>query len=161
MKNKLCFFLLCFSLMSIAGCVHTGRLYPVRGPLSAQTPAPVLFAKVHGVTSGNISVVLINGEVCQGRWALVHRAQPAGGGATASDAANDISSAWDTVYGPGFYIANVLGSKFHARALLSGSRGTVMNVEMYLPPDAGEKAGPSAIQGVAQDNHDNVYKLAF
>ena len=39
--------LLAVSLM--AGCSATLRLYPVQGPLSAQTPPPVFTGKVTGV----------------------------------------------------------------------------------------------------------------
>jgi hypothetical protein len=45
-KKKLCLLLLGISTM--LGCTHTARLYPVQGPLSAQTPLPVLFAKIMG-----------------------------------------------------------------------------------------------------------------
>ena len=61
MKNKLCLVLLGISTM--LGCSRTARLYPVQGPLSTQTPLPVLVAKVTGAFSpGRISVVLSDGR---------------------------------------------------------------------------------------------------
>jgi hypothetical protein len=160
MKNKLFYVLLGVSILS--GCRATARLYPVRGPLSAQTPTPVLLAKVTGAfNSGNISVVLADGEVCKGRWATVPRAQVPQGAATGNATpANDMPAAWDTVYGSGFYVSHVLGARLYVQAVIPGDRGTILNVEMYRPE---EKEGDaiSAIKGVAKDNKDNIYKLVF
>ena len=110
MKKKLCLLLLGISTM--LGCTHTARLYPVQGPLSAQTPLPVLFAKITGAFNpGDISVVLSDGEMCKGRWVLVHPVQAPKGGTTANVTTNVMSPVWDTVYGPGFYVSHVLGAR--------------------------------------------------
>jgi hypothetical protein len=119
-KNKLFFVLLV--AFTLTGCRATGRLYPVQGPLSTQTPPPVLVAKITGAfNSGNISVVLADGEVCKGRWATVTRPRVSSGAPLATAApAENMSSIWDTVYGSGFYVAHVLGARLYAQAQLQG-----------------------------------------
>ena len=144
------------------GCsVHKAQFYPVQGPLSAQTPLPVLVAKVSGVfTPANISLVLGDGEVCKGRWAQVPAIQSAKGAAAANPATSEISGAWDAVYGPGFYVSHILGARLHLQALVSGNRGTVLSAEMYRSGEGpGSELGP--IKGVAKDNRGNIYKLVF
>lgn len=164
MKNKLCFILLGMSMM--LGCfsgVRTARLYPVQGPLAAQAPSTALSAKITGrFNSGNISVVLSDGEVCLGPWAQVPLGQVPKGASTASGlTTNGMSSEWDIVYGSGFYVSHVLGAKLYAQAVVSGDRGTVLNVEMYRPENIPERSVVSALQGVAKDNKGNIYKLVF
>ncbi len=108
-----------------------------------------------------MSVVLGDGEVCKGRWSTVPRAQVPKGAATASTSSTDgMPSVWDTVYGSGFYVSHVLGTRLYVRSALTGDRGTVLNVEMYRP-DNNESNIRGAIKGVARDNKDNLYKLAF
>jgi hypothetical protein len=162
MKIKLFLALLGISILS--GCRATGRLYPFRGPLSAQTPAPVLLAKFTGAFgSGNISVVLADGEVCKGRWANVPRVQASKGPAVPSTVPpSDMPVVWDTVYGSGFYVAHVLGERLYVQSVVTGDRGTVLDVEMYRPEgkkDEGHARG--VIKGVAKDSQDNIYKLVF
>jgi hypothetical protein len=156
-KVKLCFLLLGISIM--LGCSHTYRFYPVQGPLSAQTPLPVLVAKLTGaISSGNISVVLSDGEVCKGHWAEVPRAKvPKGANTASAPEANGMSSVWDTVYGSGFYVSQVLGST-NARAVASGDRGTILNVELHATPE-GEKT--LIVKGIAKDNKGNIYKVVY
>src|SRR5208337_3563936 len=159
MKTLLVLLLLCVSTLS--GCA-TARLYPVQGPLSTKTPVPVYVAKVTGAfNSGNFSVVLGDGELCKGRWAQVTRPNTSSD-ATAATAvpANNLSAEWDTVYGTGFYLAHVLGAKLYARAVVTGNRGTVLNVELYKPNSV-ENTTTAAIKGVAKDNKGNIYKVAF
>ena len=154
MKLKLCVLLLGISVM--LGCSRTYRFYPVQGPLSAQTPSPVLVAKMTGaISSGSISVVLSDGEVCTGRWAEVPRLQVPKGANTATVPADSMSSVWDTVYGSGYYVSHVLGAR-SARGVISGNQGTVLNVELYATPE-GEHT--FVIKGVAKDNKDNIYKV--
>jgi len=71
-----------------------------------------------------------------------------------------MSAEWDAIYGPGFYVAHVLGARLYARAVLTGNQGTVLNVELYKP-DTPENSNVSSIRGVAKDNRENVYKVAF
>lgn len=151
------------SLAVMLGCSHTARLYPVQGPLSAQTPVPVLLAKITGaLTPADISVVMGDGEVCKGHWELVRRPKPGKGENTATAPETDgMPAIWDTIYGQGFYLSHVLGARLYAKAVVNGERGTVLNVEMYKPEGEHEGNPVAAIKGVAKDNKDNVYKLTF
>jgi hypothetical protein len=163
LQTKLCLVLLLASIM--LGCSHTYRLYPVQGPLAAQTPSLVLFVKVKGVEgtagarSGSASVVLNDGEICNGRWTLVPRVQvPKDATAANAPATNGMSSVWDTVYGSGFYVSHVMGGRgFYAQAVVSGNRGTALDMEIYGLGTTTQN-GPI---GVAKDNKDNVYKMIW
>jgi hypothetical protein len=73
----------------------------------------------------------------------------------------NLASAWDTVYGQGFYTAHVLGTKFFARASITGNQGTVLEVEMYRLEPNTQNPGPIEIKGVAKDSKGNIYKLAL
>lgn len=159
MKSLLALSLLCVS--TLTGCA-TARFYPVQGPLSTQTPPPVYVAKFSGAfNSGDLSVVLGGGEVCKGRWAQVPRPKtPDAATAASATTANNLLAEWDTVYGTGFYVANVLGARLYARAVLTGNHGTILNVELYKP-DKVENTTVGAIKGVARDDKGNIYKVAF
>lgn len=161
MKTKLGLILLGISMM--LGCSHTARFYPVQGALSAQTPAPVLVGKITGsFTPKDISVVLSDGEVCKGHWAMVHPVQVPKGATTATAATtNGMLSAWDTVYGPGFYVSHVLGARLYAQAVATGDKGSVLNVEMYRAAIDRQALPADAVKGVAKDNKDNIYKLVL
>ena len=161
MKNKLRLILLGISMM--LGCTHTARFYPVQGPLSSQTPLPVLTAKVTGALRlGELTVVLGDGEVCKGHWAEVPRGQTSKRSTVATAPATlNMQSEWDTVYGAGFYVAHVLGAKYYAQTTATGDRGTILNVEMYRPQAVEGNNIVAAIKGVAKDNKDNVYKLVL
>ncbi|WP_291270385.1 hypothetical protein [Geothrix sp.] len=137
------------------GCSVTGKLYPVQ---TAPVPAPgassqPLIAKVAFVglgKSGTISVPLATGEVCMGPYSFIEP-NPA------TLDKNTLSAAWDQVYGPGYYVAHVLGM-YHAVTELRGSQGTILWMDFYRTP--GEGRG-SQILGVAKDNRSNLYKLVF
>jgi len=157
MKIRLTLLLLCISTLS--GCA-TARFYPVQGPLSTQTPPPVYVAKFSGAfNAGDLSVVLDGGELCKGHWATVSRPNTSEAATTAATADN-MSAEWDTVYGTGFYVANVLGERLYARAVLAGNRGTTLRVELYKP-DRIENTSVGMIKGVAKDDKGNIYKVAF
>lgn len=161
MKTKLGFILLGISMM--LGCTRAVRFYPVQGALSAQTPSPVLVGKVTGTfMPKDISVALSDGEVCTGHWVIVHPVQVPKGATTATAApTNGMPSAWDTVYGAGFYVSHVLGARLYAQAAATGDRGTVLNVEMYQPANEHEATTADSVKGVAKDNKDNIYKLVL
>ena len=160
MKSHLVVVLSCVSALS--GCSAIARLYPVQGPLSTQTPPPVYVAKMTGAfNSGTFFATLNGSEACTGRWAQVTRPKASIDAAAASSAAADnMSAQWDAVYGQGFYVAHVLGTRLYARAVLTGNQGTVLNVELYKP-DTPVNSNVSTIRGVAKDNRNNVYKVAF
>ncbi|MDR3672920.1 MAG: hypothetical protein P4L36_18895 [Holophaga sp.] len=139
----------------------TSYLFPVQGPLSTRKPIPVIPATVGhdsterfaGVTQGDISFVLPGGESFQGQWTR----QPyinSDPNALADLRATDIVSAWDAVYGDGYYQATVLGSLIHARATLKGSKGTNIQIEF-------NSSVPWPTRGVARDDQGNIYKLVI
>jgi hypothetical protein len=101
-----------------------------------------------------MSVVLSDGEVCKGRWAQVPVPDKHEGPATAP--ADPMASDWDTVYGQGFYVANVLGTRLFARASLTGDRGTTLRVELYRTDT---RHSEDQVKGVARDNRENLYKV--
>jgi hypothetical protein len=144
----------------LTGCVSLsvpGAFSPVRGPLSKQSPEPPAYtAKMSGLLSGTISVVLANGEVCAGAWSFVSKTAPANtDGSVDTAAPADIAADWDFVYGPGFYVAHVVGNKLYARATLTGNIGTVMYVEL-----SNETNTRGNTKGVAQDNRGNLFKVS-
>jgi hypothetical protein len=147
--------LLVCAVVFLSGCYRIGRLYPVQGPLAAQTAPPIYAAKMTGAfNSGNITVTLANGEVCTGEWGLVSR-RPTDAGAVSSV---DWPKAWDAVYGGGYYTANVLGAPLHVRSTLTGPKGTSLDVEMYRRDVPGQL---TEIHGVAEDNRGNIYKVVI
>lgn len=134
----------------LAACVtsRTGHLYPVGGPLATQTPLPIYTLKAGGIIPpGPMSATLPSGEVCKGTWSFVPQADPS---------SNRMQGDWDRVYGSGYFVANVLGSKLFAHAVLTGDRGTVLTVEIYKVDKPS-----SPLIGIAEDNNGNVFKLAF
>jgi hypothetical protein len=157
MKTRL---LLLFSCtLFLSGCFETARLYPIQGPLSVQTPTPVYLAKLSGgLKSGNFTAILAAGEACKGRWQTVPRPKPEKGATSATDpAAGNMTAEWDLVYGSGFYVAHVLGQRLYIRSTLTGNRGTILTTEMYRP----DTSEGGSIRGVAKDNKNNIYKIAF
>lgn len=85
----------------LSGCVHVAHLYPVQGPLAAQTPLPIYTGRLTGViNSGSISAKLANGQQFSGHW------QGQSVGALAKDSRAgvlppfNLSAEWDAVYGP-------------------------------------------------------------
>jgi hypothetical protein len=84
----------------LAGCVGTAHLYPVQGPLSTQTAPPVLTPKA--TISRSYTVNLDGGETCTGTAALVP---------LVDTSPSKLSDEWDAVYGAGFYVAHVLGTR--------------------------------------------------
>ena len=142
-----------------AGCISltvSGAFSPVRGPLAQQNPLPAYTARLSGLLSGAISVVLTNGEVCRGPWAFVSTTTAGkGGGNTSSPEPSDMAADWDFVYGPGYYVAHVVGNKLYARATLTGNMGTIINVEL-----SNETNTRGNTKGVAVDNRGNIFKVS-
>ena len=147
--------LLVCAVLFLSGCYRMGRLYPVQGPLAAETAPPIYAAKMTGAfNSGNITVTLANGEVCTGAWGLVS-SRPTDAGAAPTV---NWQKVWDTVFGHGYYTANVLGTPLHVRSILTGSKGTTLNVEMYRRNVPGQL---TEIHGVATDSGGNIYKIVI
>lgn len=156
MKRELGVMLL--GVLTMLGCSVRGRLYPIQGPLAAQSPLPVLLAKItFGENPKTISVNLGDGEICNGVWIEVPRAaKDVNTGTTTTT--TGLSSLWDLIYGQGFYVSHVLGAKYYARSEASGNKGTVLNLEIYRPENTRGNLA-AAVKGVAQDNKGNIYKV--
>jgi hypothetical protein len=134
----------------LTGCAIEGHFYPVQGPLTAQTPSPIYQLTLQaGLTSGSMTTTLQDGEICTGKWSLVTQEDPT---------ASQMAAVWDTIYGPGFFVANILGSKGFARAVLTGTRGTTLNVEFHIP--GASPALPEA-RGIAKDNKGDIFKMTL
>jgi hypothetical protein len=72
----------------------------------------------------------------------------------------DFASAWDAVYGKGYFVAHVFGGSI-AQGVFKGDRGTVLEVEAYQSQEGDLKAPLTVIKGVAVDNKGNTYKLVW
>jgi len=141
---------------TLAGCISLsvpGRFSPVQGPLSKQSPVPPYTATMSGILSGTISVVLDNGEVCKGSWVLVSKTAP--DKSSSNSALINMAADWDSVYGSGYHVAHVLGTKLYARATLTGTMGTVLHAEL-----SNKKNTTGNTRGVAEDNKGNIFKVS-
>src|SRR5262249_42858416 len=155
MKHRFLVALLALSILS--GCYANARFYPVKGPLAQQAPLPVFTATVSGVgKTGDISLVLVDGETGQGHWSMVAPVQAANGNVTSNTSAtSSMASLWDTIYGPGYYVSHVLGTRLYAEAVVTGDHGTVLNVEFYREEREHQEGNSHVLKGVAKDNKDN------
>jgi hypothetical protein len=140
------------SVSLLCACVGfpPGHLYPVQGPLAAQTPPPIFAASLSGFASGSMQATLATGQVT-GTWATV---------ATTDPAAGKLAAQWDAVYGQGFFVANVLGNTRFCRATLSGEQGLHLDADfiVFPAPNPGQTVGA---KGVAVDAQGNIYKMTF
>lgn len=144
--------------VSAPHALRAQRLYPVQGPATAQTPPPNFNAKL---TAKTISLTQTGGETFQGPWKTVTitYANPKAPGTPSSYPPQpNLAFAWDVVYGQGFFLANILGSKDVGQATLTGSNGTVLQIEFQA-----DKLGLPVenIFGVAVDNKGNIYKMVL
>ncbi len=154
---KIWIFPLVVTAAMMTGCISLsvpGGFSPVQGPLSKHSPVPTYAATMSGLLSGTISVTLENGEVCKGPWAFVSKTPPGKSDASGS-APKAMAADWDTVYGPGYYVAHVLGNKFYARATLTGNKSTTLLTEF-----GNEHNERGQTKGVAEDNKANVFKVS-
>jgi hypothetical protein len=145
---------LLLAVFVILGSAHAyaQRLYPVQGPL-ATVPSPQEFtARMHGSTTGQITVTLANGETFNGQWstlvAFSTNTNPKKA-PTGSPLQPNLASAWDAVYGQGFYLAKVIGVGI-GQSLLTGNQGTVVQLEYF-----------NNKEGVALDSKGNIYKMVW
>ena len=161
MKSALVLIIACSILGNTAALAQ--RLYPVQGPAAAQAPPPVFAAKLAGSLgkSGKISLVQVGGESFQGTWTIVTATfanlKTPGTGASYPPQPN-LAFAWDAVYGPGYFVATILGSENVGQAVATGDKGTVLQIEFHR-----EQLGVPEDNhfGVAVDNNGNVYKVVL
>jgi len=157
MKTKLVLALLSVCVVAGSTAAFAETLYPVQGPLAAQAPPQVMKAAFHGSNSGSFSLVQASGEKFQAKWATVipsfinnktpeipasYLPQP------------NLAFAWDTVYGQGYFLAQVLGTGIR-QVVATGDKGTVIQVET-LPASL-----HSGFNGVAVDSKGNIYKVVW
>lgn len=136
---------------SIPGWGET--LYPVLGPMAAQAPPPMMTAKFHGTTSGEFSLTQVNGETFHGKWAslipsFVNAKTPEIPASYLPQP--NLAFAWDAVYGQGYFLARVLGTRIK-QVVATGDRGTVIQMECFL----------GDLNGVAVDSKGNLFKVVW
>ena len=159
MKTNRVLSLTAFCVCIIAGssCAFGQKLYPVQGPLAAETSQPVFAGQIRRpmFSAGPPFFLLkswtVNGEVLQGKPKTVKassvNSMPAAG--AVSPPLPDLAFAWDAVYGEGFFVAHILGKKF-GQGVFTGSQGTILQVETL-----------NGRNGVAVDNKGNTYKMVW
>ena len=139
--------------------VTAQKLYPIRGPLAAQSPALVFSGQIRRplFSLGSVFTLLkswevSDGEVLAGKVVIVKASSPddaAAGTAQDYPPQSNLASVWDAVYGQGYFVAHILGNEL-MQGVFTGSKGTVLQVESL----DGQK-------GVAADNKGNVYKMVW
>ncbi|HJZ66279.1 MAG TPA: hypothetical protein VKD70_18280 [Candidatus Acidoferrum sp.] len=152
------------SSFALVSCRATARFYPVQGPLAEQTPPPVYVGKISGAFySGNMTVTGKQGEVFRGRWEAVRQPAKSTDAPKIAPSDTEMSALWDSIYGDGFYVANVLGTRLYGRGFLKTSNGDTLKVEFYRPEKATNDANAirGSIKGVGKDDKGNVYKITF
>ncbi len=155
MKSTAALILLCVGLL--AGCSTTAHLYPIEGPLSKLVPLPVLKARADGITgnTGSITLTMPDGEELRGRWSSIAPQQVTFSSASGSASVQGgMARAWAQVYGAEFSVSNLPGVN-RGEAMLTGPKGTVLQVEFFTG------SGTANGNGVAKDNHGNVFKVIF
>jgi hypothetical protein len=163
MKRKLLIALVFVCAAMLSGCDSEGRLYPVQGPLAAQQPTPsfpIQFTKVFGGTGG-FSTTLANGEAFKGTWTKFNYTPTNGTDGTGTGSSQNLASAWDVVYGSGYYTGHVLGQRIFFSGSAKGNHGTTLRIEEYDTETGSSKNPIFKTKGVAVDSNGNIYKLAF
>ena len=163
MKMKLILTCSAFFLLAMSATAFSQRLYPVQGPATAQVPPPLFTAKLANYQgkSGKISLQQVNGETFQGTWSVMTatfvNAKTVGSPAGYPPQPN-LAYAWDAIYGPGYYVATILGSENIGQAIATGNHGTVLQIEFHRK-QLGEPEDNHF--GVAVDNKGNFYKVVL
>ncbi len=134
------------TVLIAARCTTTAELYPVKGPLTQETPVPVIVAAVNGITgnTGRINFTAGNGASCLGKWSS---AAPQYSSLTTIDG-----------YGGPFGTAVTSGivpgiNRGHAFATCSDDAR--FNIEFVTG------SGTANGYGIAEDTQGNVYRVLF
>ena len=147
--KKIAFLVVCAAILGGCAIMVPGHLYPVQGPLSMQSTPPSYEVTLNGImNSGSIEIHPANGISCGGEWSMVAQGDPS---------ARQLAIEWDTVYGSGFFVANVLGRSSFGRSALTCQGGEKISLEFLMS----EPGNWSTAKGVARDAVGNVYKLTF
>ncbi len=164
MKTKFALALISFCMIFGSVAAFGQRLYPVQGPAATQSTPPTFTVKKitnYLGKSGIISLVHANGESFQGPWSIVtatfFNGKTPGTPASYPPQPN-LAFAWDVVYGQGYYVSTMLGSQQVGQAVVTGDRGTVLQIEFHR-----EQLGVPEDNhfGVAVDNNGNIYKVVL
>lgn len=157
--------LMLVSTCVVAPCATPGNFYLVQGPLSSQTPIAFSADLKREPYPRSLSAVLANGEGFQGRWKSGAAGKTRMQDVPVVPPQPELTAAWDAIYGQGFFVAQILGAKNFARTVLTGSKGTVLQVEIHWRMSDVYRDSRNAtlldIEGVAQDDKGNVYKVVF
>lgn len=131
----------------ITGCSTTATLFPIEGPLSKTVPVKYITAHVGSVQrhSGDISLVMADGDTCQGKWS-------AAAGARTVSASGSLIKTYNSIYGSASGITSGTGKP--GTAFLVCSSGRTIDMEFIIG------RGSSGF-GFAKDNKDNVFKVLF
>ena len=136
------------SAVLLGGCINSTSVnfYPVRGPLAAQRPPPVVVAKVDGIlgNTGNVYMELPGGEMCTGRWSSVAPTHVTSG---------TLFMTYGTTVG--FTASGIQPGVNKGQAFATCSGGTTVEAEFYTG------SGTANGYGVAKDSKSNVYKMVF
>jgi hypothetical protein len=123
------------------------HLYPVQvqGPIAERKPVPAIPASVLGTFyTARFYVTFPDGETFQGPLRPVVPADAVNG---------DLAPVWDAVYGPGYYATAALGSPGRARAVLQGSKGSILFIE------TNRTSRDAPVEGIAKDSNGDVFKV--
>lgn len=148
---------LALCIWGTCGVAFGQTLYPIGGPLAAQTPQPVFKGQVrHPIFSIGSQFFLLkswtlaNGEVLTGKPKTVTATSvnmpPLQAIALPQP---NLAFAWDEVYGQGFFVAHILGKQI-GQGIFTGKQGTVLQLESL-----------DGRNGVAVDNKGNIYKVVW
>jgi hypothetical protein len=157
MKTKRVLSVVALCVCIISGSASAQKLYPVQGPLAAQTPQSVFAGQIRRPMFSLGSAFLLlkswtlgNGEILQGKPKKVKAtsANTPLAGETGPPQPN-LAFAWDAVYGSGFFVAHILGKDL-LQGVFTGSQGTILQVESLTGQN-----------GVAVDNKGNTYKMVW
>ena len=152
------------AMVTLCACTASVTLYPVSGPYSQASPVPTFQGKISGTNkSGTFRLTMAGDEVVTGPYATIDT-PPAPSDTSSGNPAAAMPNAWNVVYGAGYYNAHVVGSRLFVDANLTGTNGTTMHLQFYVPqytvPTNGVNARVSD-PGVAVDNHGNILKVSI
>ncbi|MGA3045584.1 MAG: hypothetical protein ABSD67_03120 [Terracidiphilus sp.] len=157
MKARFAFVLLAVCVIAECVAAFGETLYPVVGPMATQAPPPAITAKFSGANSGRFTLTQAGGESFEGKWAFL---VPSFVNAKTPETSSsylpqpNLAFAWDTVYGQGYFLARVVGTRIR-QAVATGNQGTVLQIEcLYSDPHSG-------FNGVAVDSKGNIYKVVW
>lgn len=151
------------ALLPLMGCYGYGSLHPVEGPLAdAQRHPRSLTVKMEKARdSHTMTTTLPDGEICRGQYVHVRRGTvqrsdlSAGGPSPA-----DLRSVWIDLYGTHYFEKHVF-PKIRVQAVLTGNQDTTLKLDMCPDCEPRSPFNEDIYEGVAIDNHGNVYKVSF